>query len=203
MNLGYEDGLEVYDGIPEEIAEEELTLSEVVDEYGEAEGNHLIKNGVLIDQRDQSINLRESRFAEADREFQQAFEYSKASIAGSLAKAIGKTAVPFAAGYAAVASGGDPFWVGATGTSAYLMKNTINRSVNDFFHELGNKNNSSRASTHYRMNDIEYEDFGLDSVSDSEFRELVEETDLDDDLVELREQPKVDLFIPFPVDEDF
>jgi hypothetical protein len=63
MEMARDGGLEVYTGLPEKLDEEEdVTLSEVTDEYGVAEGSHLIKNGVLIDQRDESINLRESRF---------------------------------------------------------------------------------------------------------------------------------------------
>lgn len=197
MEMEYDEGLEVYTGLPEKLDEEEVvTLSEVTDEYGVAEGSHLIRNGVLIDQRDESINLRESRLGEADMECEQAFDYSNVSLAGSFAKVFGKAAVPVASGYAAVTSGGDPFWVSATGASAYLMKNSIDRSLSEVFEEIGKKVNSKRVEKHYGFNDVEYEDFALNAVPDHEFQELLENTDLEDDLVEAREMPKMQIIAP-------
>jgi|APHM01.1.fsa_nt_gi hypothetical protein len=191
MNSAYEGELEVYDGLTEELNGEGVTLSDIVDEYGEAEGNHLIRDGTLIDQRDHNISLRGSRLPEADMECQEFFDYSTSSVAGSFAKLAGTAAGPLGFGYAATASGGDPLLVSATGATAYLVKDSVDRSIGEIMKEVGKKLNSYEAAKQYRKTDIEYEDFELEAVSDPEFRELVENTDLENNLVELREMPKM------------
>ena len=129
-------------------------------------------------------------------ECQQAYDYSNVSLAGSVSKVLGKTAVPVASGYAAVTSGGDPFWVSATGASAYLMKNSIDRGLSEVFEEIGKKVNSKIAEKDYKFNDVEYEDFGLNAVPDHEYQELRENTDLEDDSVEDREMTKMQMIDP-------
>jgi len=197
MRFGYDDQeLEIYDELPEMMEDREVLLSEVADEYGEAEAAYLIDDGVVLDQRDSTIRMRESRFPEADHEFQQLYDAD--SILKPAGKAAAKLAFPVGTGVMAVQTGGDPGWVGMTGVSSYVIKNSFSRSLDEIQVEMGKRKNHGRKAREYRLEDVAYEDFELDSMEDEDFMEWLHQENLDDDMLELRENRGMNVVVAVP-----
>lgn len=201
MRLGYDDqGLEIYDELPEMIEDGEVLLSEVADEYGEAEAAYLIDDGVVLDQRDSTIRMRESRFPEADHEFQEFYDAD--SILKPAGKAAAKAALPVGTGAMAVQTGGDPGWVGMTGVTSYIIRNSFSRSLDDIQTEIGKRRNRTQMARDYRLEDVAYEDFEFDSMEDEDFVDWIKDQNLDDDMLEVRESPGVNIVAAVPMGMD-
>lgn len=198
MRFGYEDQeLEIYDELPEMMEDEDVLLSDVADEYGEAEAAYLIDEGVVLDQRDSTIRMRESRFPEADHEFKQFYDTD--SILKPAGKAAAKAALPIGTGAMAVQTGGDPGWVGMTGVTSYIIRNSFSRSLDDIQTEIGKRRNLTRKARDYRLEDVAYEDFEFDSMGDEDFVEWIKDQNLDDDMLEIRESPGVNIVAAVPM----
>lgn len=180
--------LQVYDGIVENIEDGDYTQKDVAEDYGKFEAVNLLGSGTIVDHNDREFNLRESRIPEADRSAEHINDGLK-DAGKSAAYTAGLAAIPTGAGYMAIESGGDPFWVVGSMFSASFVAESIADGVQNFANGVARRAAKAKVGRSYDFNAVAEEDYELNLVDDAEFRQLAFQYEGDED-VEVR-QPRM------------
>jgi hypothetical protein len=199
---GYEPELATYEGLQEAIQEEGITFGEVAGDYGKPEAVTLISDGSVWDYGDGEITLRESRFPEAEQEYEHVMDYDIFDAAKSSGKALGSVGLPVGSGLMAVKSGGDPFWVAMTGGTGFLSKDVLKKSAGELAREVGKWKHSRMARKQYDLSDVDKEDFEMRVMDDESYSAWMHQLDPEDEDIEIREAPAMNLVGAFQVGED-